>query len=263
MLSESTRLQPVAVLAIPCFREAVRLRLFLPSLLEALSTRPEVGVLVVDDGSGDREVKALIDLLEPLRGRFPALLAPILLANNQGKGAAVRAGWRWAMQQVGVRWLGFVDADGACSAAEVLRLYSQLDALPNLKVAILASRVRMLGRSVNRLWQRHVLGRIFATMVGRGLGIAAYDTQCGLKWLSRAAYQDIEARLSCDGFAFDVELIAALLDDGAEVIEIPVDWQEVPGGKVRLWRDSWHMALELWQIEQRRARWRLGLTVKS
>jgi hypothetical protein len=120
--------------------------------------------------------------------------------------------------------------------------------MTNGNTAIFASRVKMLGRRVERLFKRHLLGRIYATLVSEILHIPVYDSQCGLKMVPRRAYAQISNRLRVHGFAFDVELMVALLDTGCQIKEVPIDWHETPGGKVRLLRDSWLMALDILKI---------------
>jgi dolichyl-phosphate beta-glucosyltransferase len=73
----------------------------------------------------------------------------------------------------------------------------------------------------------------------------------------RAAFEKISNRLQVTGFAFDVELMIALLDTGCQIQEVPIDWHEVEGGKVSLIRDSLHMARDVWRIRKRRSCWKL------
>jgi hypothetical protein len=89
------------------------------------------------------------------------------------------------------------------------------------------------------------------------LGVAVYDSQCGLKLIPKVAYEAVADRLRIKGFAFDVELMVALLDTGYSIHEIPIDWSEVPGGKVKLFRDSWRMARDVLRIRSGRSAWRL------
>jgi hypothetical protein len=182
-------------------------------------------------------------------------LAPLLeLPENLGKGGAVYAGWAVAAAEA--QWLGFVDADGSCSAAETARLIQLARAMAaGSRQALFASRVKMLGRSVERQFKRHLLGRVYATLVSEGLTIPVYDSQCGLKLVPQAAYQRIQTRLDVTGFAFDVDLMATLLASGTAVQEVPIDWHEEPGGKVHLLRDSWRMARDVWRIRQKRRGW--------
>jgi dolichyl-phosphate beta-glucosyltransferase len=230
-------------LVVPCYRESARLPVFLPELCAAVDQFEGARVLVVDDGSGPEEAAKVRALVEGLRTQYACLRPLLELPENFGKGGAVHAGWT---AHEGETWLGFVDADGSCSAAEVLRLAGLAAAESEPLPVLFASRIKLLGRRVERLLKRHLLGRIFA--------IPVYDSQCGLKLVPRAAYEAVAPKLRVRGFAFDVELLAALIDNGCEVREVPIDWHEVPGGKVRLLRDSWRMARDVWRIRDRRQR---------
>lgn len=235
------------LLVIPCYRESGRLPRFLAELCPVMGAMGGVSVLVVDDGSGAKEAEATRTSIETLRPNHSCLLPLLELPSNLGKGGAVYEGWSKAGADCD--WLAFVDADGSCSAAETARLI-QLTRAAALTppAALFASRVKILGRSVERQFKRHLLGRVFATLVSELLNIPVYDSQCGLKLVPRSAFQLIQPRLTITGFAFDVDLLVALLDHGTPVIEVPIDWHEEPGGKVHLLRDSWRMACDVWKI---------------
>ena len=235
------------LLVIPCFRESSRLPGFLASLGEHFASDTTVQVLVVDDGSGEEEASKLEAIVEARRVNWPGLRPLLRLPQNQGKGGAVYAGWATAKDET---WLAFVDADGSAAAGEVRRLLSMRG-----DGALFASRVKMLGRSIHRHWHRHLIGRVFATLVSELLDIPVYDSQCGLKLLPRAAFDTVKAHLNLRGFSFDVELLCALLDSGCRVTEVPIDWHEVPGGKVHLFRDSWRMCQDVINVRERRTTW--------
>ena len=248
------------LLTVPCFRESERLPAFLPELCREMMRLGTVEILVVDDGSGAAETAATRTLVEQLRPSHPCLRPLLELPENLGKGGAVYAGWAHASSDAD--WLGFVDADGSCSPAETARLIRLAQDLshpqslsstnPPPTPALFASRVKMLGRRVERQLKRHLIGRIYATLVSELLGIPVYDSQCGLKLVPRYAYSAIADRLSIHGFAFDVDLLTALLENGTPVQEVPIDWIEVPGGKVRLIRDSLRMLRDILAIRQHR-----------
>jgi hypothetical protein len=100
--------------------------------------------------------------------------------------------------------------------------------------------------------KRHLLGRVYATLVSELLQVPVYDSQCGLKLVPRAAFEKVRDRLVVKDFAFDVELMVSLLDTGCEIREVPINWHETPGGKVNLLKDSWRMARDVWRIRQQR-----------
>jgi dolichyl-phosphate beta-glucosyltransferase len=246
-------------LVVPCFRESGRIGGFLPELCLAVQNLGGVRVQVVDDGSGADEAQRMGDIIDRLRSSHSCLLSLKVLSKNLGKGGAVYAGWA---EHGGADWLAFVDADGSCSAAEVARLISMTydrvtrDRMSNDTNALFASRVKMLGRRVERLFKRHLLGRIYATLVSEILDIPVYDSQCGLKIIPRRAYEQIKDRLSIHGFAFDVDLMVALLDSGCRIDEVPIDWKEMQGGTVRLMRDSWLMARDVMHIRACRTKFK-------
>jgi dolichyl-phosphate beta-glucosyltransferase len=237
-----------ALLVIPCFRESDRIVPFLASLHEMLADAKWVSVLVVDDGSGGEEQSRMMAIVDGMRVIWPALRPLLRLETNQGKGGAVYAGWA---ASEGEELLAFVDADGSC-AADSVNLLLHLARDQDGEVAMFGSRIKMLGCDVQRDWRRHLLGRVFATLVGETLKIPVYDSQCGLKVLPRAMFERVQPLLELKGFAFDVELITALWDTDCPMREVPIHWSETPGGKVRLLRDSWRMLRDVMKIRQRR-----------
>lgn len=234
-------------LVVPCFRESARIGAFLPELCATLDAVGGVRVLVVEDGDGEAEQARMSALISGWRERHACLLPPLLLPGNMGKGGAVYAGWA---QNSGAEWLAFVDADGSCPAGEVARLIEMARRESPSPRALFASRIKMLGRKIDRQLKRHLLGRIYATMVSEMLDIPVYDSQCGLKLVPTAAFEKVRPVLSVNGFAFDAELLLALLHSGREVVEVPIDWHETPGGKIRLIRDSIRMARDIIAIQR-------------
>ena len=102
----------------------------------------------------------------------------------------------------------------------------------NQERAIFASRVKMLGRRVERSALRHYCGRLFASLVGLNINPDIYDSQCGFKLVPSKAYFRIAPWLEENGFCFDVELSAALSAANAAVEEVPIDWIDCRGSKV-------------------------------
>jgi len=88
-------------------------------------------------------------------------------------------------------------------------------------------------------------------------GIA--DTQCGFKLFRRIVAQELFAYASIDGFGFDLELLYLAQQRGYRIAEVPVNWSDKPGSKVRVLRDGLAMLRELAVIRRndQRGRYRL------
>lgn len=235
------------LLVVPCYNDVARLSEFLPELARGLTAK--FRVLVSDDGSEVKERQALQRLVEGVRekGTAGCTVEVVFTERNTGKGGALMRGWAKLGDEA---WVGFVDADGAVGLSEILRAEAWLGEQSRID-ALFGSRVKMLGREVERSWKRHLSGRIFATMVSELGRVPVYDSQCGLKLVRAAAYRRVAPFLQTEGFAFDVELLLLLMNLGCRVVEFPVDWRDVPGSKVSLLRDSWRMALEVMRIQKR------------
>jgi dolichyl-phosphate beta-glucosyltransferase len=161
---------------------------------------------------------------------------------NQGKGEAVRIGLKRALENTDAKYVGYWDADLATPLNAIHCFIDVLKEKPDMAM-IFGSRVKLLGRQIQRKPQRHYLGRIFATTVSQILKLEIYDTQCGAK-LFRA---DSGIRLILDEpflskWVFDVELIARYLSLFREnskslaehIYEYPLErWKDVGGSKVR------------------------------
>jgi dolichyl-phosphate beta-glucosyltransferase len=221
-------------LVIPAYNEGRRLPNYLPRLCEALAHfSPRWRITVVDDGSSEEDSRMMRLSAQRCGERVGFHRLPF----NAGKGGAVYAAWDLDDDS---EWVGLLDADGSIPPQEVLRVLSLLTQ-EDPPDAFFASRCKILGRTVHRSWLRHVCGRVFATLVAVVTGIPVYDSQCGFKLIRRRCYEAVRSRLREKRFAFDVELLVALREIGARIIEVPIDWFDVPGSKLHFLRDTWRM----------------------
>jgi dolichyl-phosphate beta-glucosyltransferase len=234
-LSESA--PPQITIVVPCYNESERLAV--AKFHEFASAHPEVRFLFVNDGSRDETLR----ILQGLHAHDPVHFQVLDLPQNQGKAEAVRRGM---LQAFGVhdRYVGFWDADLATPLAEIPRFVAALERHPERDICF-GSRVRLLGRNIDRQALRHYLGRLFATVASFVLDLAVYDTQCGAK-LFRVREQTLKlfAAPFSVNWTFDVELIARLQaqtatrshsgDADQRIYELPLnDWHDVAGSKVR------------------------------
>lgn len=191
---------------------------------------PDVRFLVAMDGctDGTADVVAAHRELDP---RVVPLAFPRL-----GKGGVLAEAFRWADGEL----VGFVDADGATSPGEFVRLAAAAHAADG---AIASRRHHASVLPGVRPAGRRLASAGFATMV-RGLFHLPYaDTQCGAKVFRRDALDQALPHLSSHGFLFDVDLLHVMAQLGHDVVEVPTVWTDRAGSKLALGRDARRMGL--------------------
>jgi dolichyl-phosphate beta-glucosyltransferase len=218
-----------ALVVVPAFRESRRVGALLDLLPSCSPEGVETRWLLVDDGSGPGEAEALRARVAErgLQDRAAVLALPL----HEGKGSALRAGLARGLAD-GADLLAFLDADGSAPPRELGRALELLARRPEL-AGVIGSRVLMLGREVRRRAARHYAGRVFATFVSTLFGVAVYDTQCGLKaFRAQALRRHLDAPTD-KRWVWDTQLLLSMLEAGERVLELPVDWAEAPGSRLR------------------------------
>lgn len=237
MGSPSATWRPI-ILVVPCFNE--RRRLDMGAILSFTRCSDRLGFLFVDDGSTD----GTGDLIQQHTGDEWGPFRYLRLEENEGKGEAVRRGMAEALKcNPGI--VGFWDADLSTPLEEISPMVEILEGKPALQ-AVLASRVQLLGRTMDRKPARHYLGRVFATGASLTLGMPVYDTQCGAKvFRGTPILRAVLEHPFSSRWIFDVELIARLsrafgTTELDWIEEYPLRrWTDVAGSKLRILDFLW------------------------
>jgi dolichyl-phosphate beta-glucosyltransferase len=242
------------VLVVPCYNEAARLD------VQAFASFTLPGHFVdfrfVDDGSTDNTH----DVLQTIAAARGGVIVD-RLERNGGKAAAVQHGFAAALSSAGAgaaQYVGYWDADLAAPLSALEDFMGVMEARPDLEI-LFGSRVKLMGRSIERLAWRHYLGRVSATLVSMSLKLPIYDTQCGHK-LFRATdlLRQVFTKPFSTNWLFDVEILARFLtmdprgrEHVAQMIyEYPLKhWVDVRGSKVRS-ADFARALADLWTIKR-------------
>jgi dolichyl-phosphate beta-glucosyltransferase len=235
---------PRLQLVIPCYNEARRFKS--EAFLDLVATSSDVGVLFVDDGSTDGTAAILADVATRGGGRMSVMTLPL----NGGKGRAVRCGVLAALD-LQPEFVGYWDADLSTPLAALPEFIDVLDTNPLVDI-VMGSRVKLIGRNVNRRMARHYFGRLFATAASLALRVGIYDTQCGAKiFRANDAIRQVFSPPFQSQWIFDVEILARYIDANgraaAEVrmCELPLRaWTEMPGSKLT----AWHAVRAVWDL---------------
>lgn len=229
----------IARIVVPAYNEEQRFQL--AEFGAFLRDRDGFEFVLVDDGSRDRTAEVLSRLAED----WPERVRVVALSPNRGKAEAVRAGLQAALDQgEPPDFVGYFDADLATPLRALPEMLAMFGAQPHLDI-VMASRVQLLGRSIERNRGRHYAGRVFATFASMLLHMPVYDTQCGAK-LFRVTESFVEVldEPFVASWVFDVELLRRLQIARADHGELPVEevcyefplerWRDVGGSKVRM-----------------------------
>jgi glycosyltransferase involved in cell wall biosynthesis len=189
---------PARILAlIPAYNEAERVAGVVTAAKSLLS------VLVVDDGSTDDTA-----------ARAESAGAVVLRQKpNQGKGVALRTGFRWALDN-GYEAVITLDADGQHDPAEIpkfIDLYAVHQ--PDL---IIGER-----RFTQMPFPRNLSNTFARWLFSKALGQPVKDNQSGYRLISRRL---MEATLDSreEGFEFEVEMIVTCVRRGYRLSGVPI-----------------------------------------
>ncbi len=213
---------------VPAYNEAARIEAVIAA------ARGFLPVLVVDDGSTD-ETAVLAE---------SAGAAVLRQTVNQGKGAALRAGFRRALD-TGQAAVITLDADGQHDPAEIPAFVAAFEA-DDADLIIGARDFRQMPPT--RRFSNRIGGWLFSWALGQPIR----DNQSGYRLVSRRL---MEATLASDqgGFEFEVEMITTCVRYGYRLGWVPI--RTIYAGESSHIRPAAHTLNFLrlvWQTRQRR-----------
>jgi len=195
-------------------------------------------MIVVDDGSSDRTVKVVTELIP----NIPKLKV-ISYSPNMGKGYALRKG---VLSSKGDMVL-LTDADLSTPIEELSNLLPLLLTKKN-DVAIGSRSLAQSQIIKKQAFWRQWMGKIFNKVVKLLVIKDFSDTQCGFKLFSRGAATCLFKEARINRFAYDVEILGLAKRRGYRISEVPVRWINSPASKVKPLRDSMQMLFDLFRI---------------
>ena len=184
-------------------------------------------ILVVDDGStdGTRDLYPAIQALEPT-------VRVILQSHNQGKGAAVRAGFQQATGDI----LLIQDADLEYDPRDYAALIRPI--VEGRADVVYGSRLR--GGPTRAMFFWHMLGNKFLSLVTNILYNAILtDMETCYKVFRADVVRSLPLRAR--GFEFEPEITSKVLKRGHRIYEVPISYygrEFTEGKKIRPWVDG-------------------------
>jgi dolichyl-phosphate beta-glucosyltransferase len=227
---------PFLSIVVPAYNEEHRLPQTLPRIVEFLRAQEYPGeVIVIDDGSADRTAS----VVEGIAADAP--LVKLIRNEHRGKGYAVKTGVLAATGD----YIFLCDADLSMPIEDVAHFLPPT--LEEFDVAI-GSREMEGARRRDEPALRHLMGRIFNTIV-RLLAVRGFqDTQAGFKCFAREAAHEMFPYQTMDGFGFDVEILFIAQKRGYRIVEVPINWYYMSNSRVSPVSDSIRMVREVIQV---------------
>lgn len=227
--------QPEISVVIPAYNEAQSIENALRQVAGYFHASGLAGeIVVVDDGSSD-ETASLARESQASGVRVSILSNQI----NRGKGFSVRRGILAASGKI----VGFADVDMSTPIQELDNVRQVLAA--GAQVAIGSRAMSASEIDKHQPWWREAGGQLFGLFVRMTILPGISDSQCGFKFFSHLAAQQIFSHQKLTGWAFDVELLYLARRLGYRIVEVPVRWIDNPDSKVKMLRDGPKMAWDV------------------
>lgn len=214
---------------IPCFNEARHIRRVASAARAFVHT-----VLVVDDGSTDAtssEAEA-------------AGVQVLRLLRNQGKGAALKAGFAWAAERHFSAAIT-LDGDGQHDPAEIQAFFDAYDE-GNCDIVIgnRMSDTRTMPRL--RRWTNRLTSKAISRLAGQRL----WDTQCGFRLIAVETWKKL--KLEGRRYELETEVLIRAARAGARISQVTVStiYAQHNESKISPIKDGARMLRLLWRCRK-------------
>jgi glycosyltransferase involved in cell wall biosynthesis len=183
---------------IPCLNEEATIGKLVGEVRQHVPT-----VLVVDDGSTDATAV-----------QAEAAGAIILHHdNNQGKGHALREGWRRAREK-GFSWALMLDGDGQHAAADIPSFFAAAEKSASLVVG------NRMGNADRMPWLRRQVNRWMSRRLSKAAGQFLPDSQCGFRLMNLKAWSALSITVS--RFEIESDVLLKFAKAGLVIAFVPI-----------------------------------------
>lgn len=212
--------QPLLSLIIPVYNERARLTSGISTVLSYLKRQSYSWELIIVDDGSDVPVKKF------LKNSLPITI--YRLQKNSGKGAAIRYG----VTKAKGKCIVFSDID---LSVPISSLAPMMQELRHHQMVIASRRLPESRIVVHQPFIRELSGRIFTAVSNILCNTSVADVTCGFKGYHRDTAQLLFGKSRINRWVFDTEIVFLARKLSIPVFEMPVDWKNKAGSKVKPW----------------------------
>ncbi|MBF8263785.1 MAG: glycosyl transferase [Parachlamydiales bacterium] len=186
-------------------------------------------LIAIDDGSTDKTGK----ILQNLAQEHPRKLTVITFPENRGKGYALIAGFKYALDHFKFKAIVTIDADGQHQAKDIERLARAI--FQGAEMAIGTRSFRQMP------WKSRTGNLITSFLLSCLYSQAPVDTQSGLRAFSQNLAQEIAQKIPGGHYEMEYKCLLLALKQKRKIEEIPIHTIYIDknvSSHFRAWNDS-------------------------
>ncbi len=207
--------KPHFSLIIPAYNEALTIENTLLQYVSYLDQQPySYEIWVILNGCSDNTLEKVTAFSENHANIGWAM------RDEADKGQAIKLGLQLSRGNL----VGFVDADGQITVDEFSKLLGPLASSSTID-GFIGSKYVAPKNQEHTSAMRGIAGKAFSKLTTLVLGLPYADTQCGAKVFRREIVDQVLADLQLKGWAFDVELLYNIYQNGHLIQEVSIDIQ--------------------------------------
>ncbi len=236
--NNNERLKKNCVVVMPCYNSGGRVRSAAQNALAHVER-----VVVVDDGCTDDSMASLADL--PLQ--------TVRFSRNRGKGHALIAGVRAALEMAEVQVIALMDADGQHDANALPGLFDRFKE----EAADLVIGARQFDKR-QVPWRSRFGNRVTVWVMAKLCGRRLPDTQCGFRLLSPRFARAFVAHVPGGRYETEMRMLLLAIQRDYRIVSAPIATLYEPGNPsshFRKFQDSLRVYTALIQQLFARKKW--------
>lgn len=224
-------------LLVPVYNEEKRIH-NLDLLWKFIKNKPYIKeLIIINDGSTDNTKKGLFNFQRQKKSKCVV----ISYRKNQGKGWAIKKG----MEAARGTHVVFMDVD-LSTPPKMLAVLIKVIKTKDIIIGTRKNNMAVLSRRQPKI--REYMGKFFTLLSQTILSVYVSDFTCGFKCFSLKSAKHIFKKQQIKKWAFDSESLFLAQKYGHSIGEIPVEWRDAVGTKVRFPQDAISSFIDLLRI---------------